>query len=84
MKKQKQGAPGPSPPPTASYANLGRCPSVVRTVQSEGLNHPTDNPAFGRRIGTQSFPIAIWMSQQAQEARRQHQICEAAGSSPDS
>ena len=40
---------------TALVHGLGRCPSVFRTVQSEGLNHPPDKPAFGRRIGTQSL-----------------------------
>jgi len=55
MKNKSKGRRETLSPPNYLVHELGRCPSVFRTVQSEGLNHPTDNPVFGRRIGTQSL-----------------------------
>jgi hypothetical protein len=55
MKKQKQGGAGNPPSSELPRTRTRTLPSVFRTVQSEGLNHPTDNPVFGRRIGTQSL-----------------------------
>src|ERR1035438_9631975 len=44
-----------TPPPNCHGTRTWTPPSGLGTVQSESLNHSTDNPVFGRRIGTQSL-----------------------------
>src|ERR1700684_2181099 len=56
MKKNEETkARGAGTAPSAELHELGRCPSVFRTVKREGLTHPPDAPVSGRQIETQSL-----------------------------